>query len=448
MHINNRSPSPAAMQQAQTASAGNTTASSTAGSATSAMPNLKNQLTPRSEDYLLRLKHHGTLTEKAMASAASTALENDRFLANPAREKPISQFGITMTLEGGKGVLLANFTPHNDKLELEALAFREERFFEAEAGKIETVVLDRARELPEIKPDHSSAGAHSGLQLKQTGGGDAEAEAKALDKDIKRFQNQTMHRQMASKLANTHVAEGRYNSRLTALPVAHATVFGARVKKLVTTPFQQEKNRAVPPQPSKAPAAAIPGGQQYQFSKQEFADFYEEQWLPHREIADNAEQPGAMPSAQASRPGSAASVADASADTQPDVSSRRRGQFFSQEMQSQLQQQIGSGSSGSSTADNGPGSPHSDAQASYSGAAASAAGAPADTQPDVSSRRRGQFFSQEMQSQLQQQLKSGSSASSLADNGSRSRRFGGDFNEQFINQLKNQLDNLPPGHKE
>lgn len=174
-----------------------------------------------------------------MASAALVALENDRFLANPAREKPVSQFGITMTLDGRQGVLLANFTPHNDKLELEALAFREERFFEAEAGNIEMVVLDRARHLSEIKPHQPTVGADAlnALQLKQATAGDPAAEAKALEKDIKRFQNQTMHRQMASKLAKTHIKEGRYNSRLTALPAAHATVLGARVKKLVADSF-------------------------------------------------------------------------------------------------------------------------------------------------------------------------------------------------------------------
>lgn len=326
-----------------------------------------------------------------MASAALVALENDRFLANPAREKPVSQFGITMTLDGRQGVLLANFTPHNDKLELEALAFREERFFEAEAGNIEMVVLDRARHLSEIKPHQPTVGADAlnALQLKQATAGDPAAEAKALEKDIKRFQNQTMHRQMASKLAKTHIKEGRYNSRLTALPAAHATVLGARVKKLVATPFQQafgqQENARPAPPPAPLKPSAVPPGQQYQFSKQEFANFYEEHWLPVRENTQEAAQSDTAPSASASRPGSAAGTPDSPGVTPPNALSRRYGQFISPPMQHELQQQIETGSS---------------------------------------------------------------SSSSVSDTSPQNRRYGTTFDEQFISQLRDKLNSSPSRQEE
>jgi len=105
-------------------------------------------------------------------------------------------------------------------------------------SETELVVLQNARYLPEVKePPASNADS---LELKHTAGQDPKAEAKSLDKDLKRFQNQTMHRQMASKLADSYVKKGEHKSHMTALPAAHATVLGAaRAHKLVMKPFQK-----------------------------------------------------------------------------------------------------------------------------------------------------------------------------------------------------------------
>lgn len=489
MHINNRPPSTTPVEQSTGPSTGKMTVSNTAGSDAPSMSNLKNQLTPRSEDYLSRFKHHGSLTEKAMANAASTALEHDRFLANPGREKPVTQFGVTMNLNGCKGMLLANFTSHNDRLELEALAFREERFFEAEAGKIEMVVLDRARDLPEVKPHQPSAeeadarAESAGVESDANAGAHADAEGavadtppalppekplsdreiaeakKALDKDIKRFDNQTMQRKMASKLADTQIKEGRYNSRFTALPAAHASVASARItakttqvsakaKEAVTTYFQQafgleEKSRpALRPAPVE-PAAIVdvPAGQQYQFSKHEFADFYEEHWLPLRENTAEPEHADTALSTQTSRPGSATGLPDSAGSTQPTALPRRHARFINQDIQNALRQQLEAGSSSpTSLAETLP----QNAQTSRPGSAAGLPDSPDVTQPGASSRRYAQLFSQDLQSELQQQLESGSSSSSsAADSAPQNRRYGANFDEQFINQLKERLNNLP-----
>lgn len=373
----NRPPSSSSIDQLKTNSTGEMTTSGITGSASPSAANLKNQLIPRSHDYLSRLQAHGSLTEKSLASSAARALEKGSFMENPAREKPVLQFGVATTLDGRKGMLLANFMPHDDQLELEALAFREERFFESEAVNMQLVVLQNARHLPEIKeqPGNHSAVTADSLQLQHTAGKDPDEEAKALDKEIARFQKQTMHRQMASRLADSYVDKGKYNSRLTALPAAHATVLGARARQLVMKPFQSEsaKNNAPRPAPPPSAPAAVPRGQQFQFTKEEFSNFHEDYWM--RDPANNPELSGD------------------GAHSPSDVQSIR---------------------------------------SQYS--------LPETSSSRLSERRFGQVISDQMKNDLLQQLNDSASSSS-ADSTQRSRRHAQTFDDQFIQTLNQQLKN-------
>jgi hypothetical protein len=265
---------------------------STSESSAPSRANLKNRVTSRTMDYLQRFRAHGSTMQQSIATAAGDALSNDFFLANPAREVPVIQFGVSMTLNGNKGILLANFMLHGDQLELEALAFRAEKFFETEAGSIEKIILKHAKELPEfIAGDHSTGSAASEKlrELKQRSQGDVLAEQRLLQKEIERFDKQSMHRQMASKHADERIKDGRSKSRLTALPVAHVTLVGAQLQKLITVPFNKiaGKTRVLKSQQLPVPKDTLsstvpvtPRGLQYQFSNQDFAKFYDEHWLP------------------------------------------------------------------------------------------------------------------------------------------------------------------------
>ncbi|MDW8845388.1 hypothetical protein SD961_05680 [Erwinia sp. MMLR14_017] len=348
----NRPPSSASVQQSQTTTTDKITTPEIKGSALSSADNLKNQLTPRSHDYLSRLQAHGSLTEKSLASSVSRALDKGSFMENPVSEKPVSQFGVATILDGRKGILLANFMPHNDKLELEALAFREERFFESEVGNIQLVVMQNARHLPEVKAhqpgNDPTATASDSLKLQHTTGQNPEAEAKALDKDIKRFQNQTMHRQMASKLADSYVNKGDYKSRATALPAAHAAVLGAKARKLIMSPFQSNSGKSKAPEPvlSSAASAVVPRGPQFQFTKEEFSDFHDDHWMqnPANNPELTQEGTGSLTEAQSNHPSGSSSEA-----ASPQLSGRRFGQVISDQMRSDLLQQLNDNASSSST---------------------------------------------------------------------------------------------------
>jgi len=350
MHIN-RSPSSASVHQTHTTTPDKITTPEIKGSALSSADNLKNQLTPRSHDYLSRLQAHGSLTEKSLASSVSRALDKGSFMENPVSEKPVSQFGVATILDGRKGILLANFMPHNDKLELEALAFREERFFESEVGNIQLVVIQNARHLPEVKAhqpgNDPSAATSDSLKLQHATGKDPEAEAKALDKDIKRFQNQTMHRQMASKLADSYVNKGEYKSRATALPAAHAAVLGAKARNLFMAPFQSKsgKSEAPAPVPPSAASVVVPRGPQFQFTKEAFSDFHDDFWMQNP--ANNPELTQDSPESLTEAQSSPAS--ESSSEAASPLSGRRFGQVISDQMRSDLLQQLNDNASSSPT---------------------------------------------------------------------------------------------------
>ncbi len=322
---------PAQVNAAQSASA-----SSSVGAAGPSRVNLKSRVTPRTENYLQRLRAHGTSTQRLLASSACDALAKDLFIPNPAREKPVVQFGVSAILDEKKGLLLANFMPHDDKLELEALAFRAERYFETEAGSITKVILEHARELSEVKAEEPSSlpSATAKLpELKQRSQGDIAEEQKALKKDVERFDKQSMQRKMASKLADMRVNDGRSNSRMTALPVAHVTIAGARLRKLATAPFQKVPDKQSQPPSASVPATTLstPRGLQYEFSKQEFADFHEEHWLPAEDArsADTSETSSFSSSEE--------NTHDADFAPRPD---RRNGQFMSDNIRAQLERSL------------------------------------------------------------------------------------------------------------
>lgn len=331
----NRPPVPmphqAQLDASHNAKASNTTAASEASKA-----GPKHRITSRTEDYLLRLRSHGTLLQKNMANAAYAALRNDTFISNPAREIPVSQFGIGTTLNERKGILLANFMPHNDKLELVALGFRAQRYFDSDAGGMDSVVLEDARDLPavkiaqfladlpstrdrlelqrphaepEVQPQRTNTdeSAHNARSSEA----DVAASRKALEKAINRYESQSMYRKMTDKLADQRIKDGRSSSRWTGLPTAHAAVvsglvrtqaiaLGGKVRSQASTVDEMmrtlaperikrmitKRDASLPLQP-KAPAEsavtkplpAKPIGQQYQFGKNEFSNFYEDHWL-------------------------------------------------------------------------------------------------------------------------------------------------------------------------
>jgi hypothetical protein len=209
--------------------------SGTSGPTASARVDLKSRVTPRTEDYLQRLRAHGNLTQQSLASSACSALANDLFIANPARDKPVFQFGVSMTLDGRKGLLLANFMPHDNKLELEALAFRAQQFFDTEAGSIEKVVLEHAKVLPTVQAAEHSRDVTANSKLPEPRRplqSDIEAERKAVQKEAKRFDSQTMRQKMTSKLADMRIADGRSTSLRSARAAAHVTIAGAKVRQL------------------------------------------------------------------------------------------------------------------------------------------------------------------------------------------------------------------------
>lgn len=216
---------------------------------------------------------------------ACNALSKGLFIANPARKKPVSQFGVSTTLEGLKGMLLANFMPHGDKLELEALAFRAERFFETEVATIEKVVLEHAQELPEAQAaGHPGDSAVTPTPPKLQKPGNIADDRKAAKESIEKFDSQSMTRKMANKFAEQRVNDGRSKNLWTARPVAYAAVAGARVRNFALGKPDASKLQ----QTSVSANASVtnqrtPRGLQYQFSKQEFADFadlYEEHRIP------------------------------------------------------------------------------------------------------------------------------------------------------------------------
>lgn len=106
---------------------------------------LRHRITPRTQDYLLRFSLHGTPQEKKMANKAYNALLNDAFVESAEQKKPALQYGINAIIDGQEGILLANFMPHDNQLDLVALGFCEERHFESEAGKISGIILEHAK---------------------------------------------------------------------------------------------------------------------------------------------------------------------------------------------------------------------------------------------------------------------------------------------------------------
>jgi len=265
---------------------------------------------------------------------------NDLFMANSARDKPVNQFGIGMKLNGLTGILLANFMPHGDKLELEALAFRGERVFDSESISMEKVVLEHARELPEVEVDknpNQSAFTPKPADLGQPSQGDIAAERKAINKEQKRYDSQTMHRKMASMLADMRVKDGRSSSRLTALPSAHASIAASKIRKLFgkSTPLQRQPT-TVPVKTSTTSVKPL-RGLQYQFSNQEFADFFEDHWLMDPQNTRQAE-------VVEEKSGESSTVKDQVVNPPnvgiPPQSERRRGQFNGDNVKAELQKRL------------------------------------------------------------------------------------------------------------
>lgn len=283
------------------AKAFDTTAASSAPKAA-----LKHHITSRTEDYLLRLGTHGTPLQKTMANGAYTALRNDTFIANTVRDKPVSQFGKSMILNERKGILLANFMPHDEQLELVALGFRAQLFFDSEAGSTDHVVLEYARELPavetaqrladlpstqdqaelqrqnadpeaqphEANSDESAHNAESGSA--QPSKADLVAVRKEMAEHQRRYDRKPMFLHMANLLTKKRIENGSSGSRWTAVPAAHAKLALAKVKQAITP------RDALPPLQYQAtaewavtnPLPATPPGQEYQFGNHEFASFY------------------------------------------------------------------------------------------------------------------------------------------------------------------------------
>ncbi|MGF6284776.1 hypothetical protein ABH912_005496 [Pseudomonas sp. BT76 TE3572] len=316
-------------------------ASSTTEAAVPPRASLKNRLTPRTEDYLLRLQMHGTPTQRLLAKSASFGLMNDLFMANPARDKPVSQFGVGMSLDGCIGILLANFMPHDDKFELEALAFRAERIFDSESISMEKVMLEHARELPEVEVDkHPSQSTVTPMPAnsEQTPQGDIAAERKAIHKELQRVNGQTMHRKMASMLADRRVNDGRSSSRLTALPTAHAYLVKGKLRQMFGKSAALQPQRTTMSAKTSATSALIPlRGPQYQFSHQEFADFFEDHWLMDPKNTRQVEAVRKKKNASSSKEDKVVNPPNSGISPQLEL---RRGQFTGDYIKAELQKRL------------------------------------------------------------------------------------------------------------
>lgn len=124
--------------------------------------NLKNLITSRSKDFLMRMFKHGTSQQKQLAGATIHALDNETLIANPATQLPVRQFGMASKLDGQKGVLMANFRDEGENLDLAAIGFLAAQDLNHNNGAVVTLVLEDAKNLnlgDRLPHGNSGAGA-------------------------------------------------------------------------------------------------------------------------------------------------------------------------------------------------------------------------------------------------------------------------------------------------
>ncbi len=389
----NRSLSPVS-HHTQLDGAHNTEASGIEPTKNAAKSDLRKRITQRSEESLMRLRLHGNSTQKDLADAAYRTLRNDLFMENPAREIPVRQFGVGTTLNQREGILLANFMPHDGALKLVALCFRPHRFFESEAGGMDKVLLDDARDLPPVdimhdqrlanlpdtqalrdeKQTETGASAHAAepepAPLSQEEAAAAEHKQQAdmdaaranimkMDRD---FNSTPMYEHMVNSLAEKSIAQGDYKDMSKARLAAHATLAKGKVRveanalgNKIKSPFSaagRELRGHMPdsikrmmnkPAPIPTPPIA-PQGPQFKFDKDEFVNFYEDHWL-------TVNEPMGKLAKDKAKPVQGRETTPPPAATAPALPSRRQGLLGSDNLIRQLNDELYKGRRGARVID-------------------------------------------------------------------------------------------------
>lgn len=114
---------------------------------------LKNHITSRSKDYLMRMFKHGAPQQKQLAGATINALDKGTFKPNPITQLPVLQFGDPFEQDGILGILLVNLKAHDDKLDLAAVGFQKQGGdLNGDPNPVVTLVLENAQKLPGAGP--------------------------------------------------------------------------------------------------------------------------------------------------------------------------------------------------------------------------------------------------------------------------------------------------------
>lgn len=115
---------------------------------------LKDRITSRSKDLLMRMFKHGAPQQKQLAGATINALDKGTFKPNPTTQLPVLQFGTPFEVNGEVGVLMANWKKaHDDELDLAAVGFQKQGGdLNGDSNPVVTLVLENAQKLPGAGP--------------------------------------------------------------------------------------------------------------------------------------------------------------------------------------------------------------------------------------------------------------------------------------------------------
>lgn len=272
---------------------------------------LKKLITQRSEDFLMRMIAHGTSQQQYLAKSTYEALATGLFIPNPNTDlRPVQQFGMASTLYDKKGVMLANLMPLGNELDLVAIGFREEKYFNHETGPVIIIPLEHAKDLEEVqvstrladKPSRGESGMEASLpkpeegrslssgkkpdsaptlptpkptqppaaetaKAKQSGGGLRATEIGPIE----------MQRLMAHQLVDEKIKEKREQGK--EVKKTKWTVAGAHVDLMIrqAAKFGSKyvPGHSVAKKPAIASEKMIPKGLQYEFPKESFEVFHD-----------------------------------------------------------------------------------------------------------------------------------------------------------------------------
>lgn len=251
------------------------------------------RLNDRSKDYILRMQQHGSPLQKQMVTSVYNALVADTMIHNNGCQPPVYQYGKAATIDGQTGVLMANFIAHDEKLELAALGFRAQRYFEHDHGPVTAVYLEDAKALPRagssadfdiavaarLAPNNTKS-AHLDLRplapVPEMNEADKQAAFTQVREMVIEHQKTSMRTHMAKALAERRIKEGqslgKQISPASALAGAHLELMNAQIKKWISGRPTPAAHSPLPP----AEKRKAPQGLQYEFPNKAFALFHED----------------------------------------------------------------------------------------------------------------------------------------------------------------------------